>query len=100
MVQINKTTALVRGMIMQHRMFKHLPANTVNQYTSFTSLMFEDLRTEIKNIDSSYDMCYKNSYENEGCLSCQSTIGQSFAQFMIFVTWFSYFQYRTQLWNS
>lgn len=52
MVQINKSTVLVRGLIMQHRMLKHLPAYTVNQYTSFASLMFEDLRIKIKDLIS------------------------------------------------
>lgn len=50
MVQINMSTAFIRGLIMQHRLLKHLPANTVNQYASFTSLMFEDLGIEMKDL--------------------------------------------------
>lgn len=100
MVQINKATAFFRALIMQHRMLKYLPANTVNQHTSFTSLMFEDLRIKIKDLIPVRICAIKNRYKNEGCLSCQSTIGESFAQPMIFVTCFSYFWCRNQPWDS
>lgn len=92
------------GSIMQHGMLKHLPVNVVNKCISFTSLMFEDLRIEIKDLIPVRIRVIKTAIkadcENEDCISCQSTIGQSFAQPMIFVTWFSYFWYGTQPWGS